>query len=227
MRVELRHTKQDDIAHALEFDSAEDLFAAIGYGDKSAQLAATTALALERTKAPPEPERRAQTAEPNAPRVASGVTLHGVSNVLGNRARCCNPLPGDDVVGFVTRGRGIVIHRRDCDNVHDSPEPERWVEIDWGPEAKQSHVVQIDVEADANAVLLPTLVKLVGSLGATLERRRWCSSCSTSVLSRAPHQVRVLRHCLRRGTPAWCTLPGKGRPTMRSATRPASISVGR
>jgi RelA/SpoT family (p)ppGpp synthetase len=169
-KVELRHTKQEDIAHALDFESAEDMFAAIGYGDKSAQMVASTALQLERAKAPPEPESRAAPAPPPSGRGTSGVTLHGVTNVLGNRARCCNPLPGDDVVGFVTRGRGIVIHRRDCDNVHDSPEPERWVEIDWGPDAKQSHVVQIEVEAQDVVGLLPNLVKLVGSLGAKVLR---------------------------------------------------------
>jgi (p)ppGpp synthase/HD superfamily hydrolase len=63
-----------------------------------------------------------------------------------------------------------VIHRRDCDNVHDSPEPERWVEIDWGPEVGRNHAVQIEVEADDRAALLPTLVKLVGSLGAKVLR---------------------------------------------------------
>lgn len=173
-KVELRHTKQEDIAHALEFESVEDLFAAIGYGDKSAQFAASTALQLERAKAPPDAgaleARRAQEVAADARRSTSGVTLHGVSDVLGNRARCCNPLPGDDVLGFVTRGRGIVIHRRDCNNVHDSPEPERWVEIDWGPDAKQNHAVQIDVEAEESATLLQHLVKLVGSLGAKVLR---------------------------------------------------------
>jgi GTP pyrophosphokinase len=73
------------------------------------------------------------------------------------------------VVGFVTRGRGIVIHRRDCDNVHDSPEPERWVEIDWGPDS-QNHAVLVEIEAEESSHLLQHLVKLVGSLGAKVQR---------------------------------------------------------
>ncbi|HEX2730754.1 MAG TPA: bifunctional (p)ppGpp synthetase/guanosine-3',5'-bis(diphosphate) 3'-pyrophosphohydrolase [Polyangiaceae bacterium] len=172
-KVELRHTKHEDIASALEFTTLDDLFAAIGYGDKSPQVAASTAIELERAHAPesdpsfdpgllPQAEKR--------PRSTSGLSLHGVPDVMGNRARCCNPLPGDDVVGFVTRGRGIVIHRRDCDNVHDSPERERWVEIDWGPDAKDSHTVSLEIEAQDDAKVLPAVVKLVGSLGAKVVR---------------------------------------------------------
>jgi RelA/SpoT family (p)ppGpp synthetase len=173
-RLELSKTSPAQIAHALDLEDADALYAALGFGDKSAQAVATVASELDgggkkEPKSPPLPLRE-QTA---LPRGSGGVSLDGVNDVLGQRARCCHPLPGDDVLGFVTRGRGIVIHRRDCNNVRQSPEPERWVKIQWGPDKSESHGVDVLVVAESTSGLLNRIVRLlthqgVGVSAATL-----------------------------------------------------------
>jgi GTP pyrophosphokinase len=77
-------------------------------------------------------------------------------------------LPGDDVLGFVTRGRGITIHRRDCANVRQSSEPERWVEIGWGRDRSEAHGVDIEVVAQSSSGLLNRVVKLLTHLGVAV-----------------------------------------------------------
>ena len=85
----------------------------------------------------------------------------GVDDILGKRARCCNPVPGDNVVGFVSRGRGIVIHRRDCPNVVHSQEPERLMEIDWGQDRRNNYTVTIMVDlANRVGVTRQTIIAL-------------------------------------------------------------------
>ncbi|MBR7072907.1 MAG: bifunctional (p)ppGpp synthetase/guanosine-3',5'-bis(diphosphate) 3'-pyrophosphohydrolase, partial [Eubacterium sp.] len=77
-----------------------------------------------------------------------GVIVEGIDNCLINMGRCCNPLPGEPIVGFITRGHGMTIHRRDCKNVprdlYNCPEPERWVNAKWDGSIK------IDARATLN-----------------------------------------------------------------------------
>src|SRR5690606_18714444 len=96
----------------------------------------------ERARKPPsEPPLPPSVPQPQKRRDARGLRLDDIDDIEARRGRCCNPVPGDDVVGFVTRGRGIVIHRRHCANVRDTDEPERIVEIDWGTAATERYPV--------------------------------------------------------------------------------------
>jgi GTP pyrophosphokinase len=172
-RLELRHTTAEDVATLLKYAALEDLFAAVGYGDRSPQSVASAALQIERDKSPPEEVQ----IPPSLPasrrkRPASGLSLDGVNDILGKRARCCNPVPGDAVVGFVTRGRGIMIHRRDCVHVTETPEPERLVEIDWGPGQGERHPVDVEIRASDRPGLLRDLSNLVSSAGVNMTSAR-------------------------------------------------------
>mgnify|MGYP000127455027 FL=1 len=137
----------------------EDFYAAIGYGgiqlwkvlprikEEAQRLAKNasgeTQKEQELLPSAPEPKRR----------VASGVLVDGMDNCLIKFSRCCNPLPGDEIVGFITRGFGVSIHKRSCSNVPRDlslcPEPERWVNAHWAGEVKDDfkstlHIVAID-----------------------------------------------------------------------------------
>jgi GTP pyrophosphokinase len=169
-RLELRKATPATIASALGLDGTDALHAAIGYGDRSIQAIVALALDLERgrAKAPDLSSKPPPTSQRNP----AGLSLDGVPDVLGSRAHCCNPLPGDDVLGFVTRGRGITIHRRDCANVRQSLEPERWVEIGWGKDPGQSHSVGVEVVASSSSGLLSRLVRLLTHMGVIVSASR-------------------------------------------------------
>ncbi|MSP25257.1 MAG: bifunctional (p)ppGpp synthetase/guanosine-3',5'-bis(diphosphate) 3'-pyrophosphohydrolase [Myxococcales bacterium] len=173
-RLGLRHTTVADVAESLDHKSLEDLFAAVGYGDRHPQGVGIAALQLEREKAPPSEPPLPPLLPPAARqrRSASGLSLDGVDDILGKRARCCNPVPGDAVTGFVTRGRGIVIHRKDCSHIANSREPERLVTIDWGPLAGEKHAVDIEIRAHERPGLLGEISSLVASTGANVASAR-------------------------------------------------------
>lgn len=87
-------------------------------------------------------------------KAGNDVVVKGEPDMLVRFARCCNPVPGDDIVGYITRGRGVSIHRRDCNNLSDF-EPEREISVAWSDEGSTSYTACIQLEAyDRNGVIL-------------------------------------------------------------------------
>jgi GTP pyrophosphokinase len=103
---------------------------------------------------------------PKAPETQ--VTIKGVGNLLQRLAQCCNPLPGDQVVGFITRGRGITIHRRDCRNVLEAHERERIIAIDWHQAEQAVYPVQVQVRAIDRAGLVHDISGVVAAEGINM-----------------------------------------------------------
>jgi GTP pyrophosphokinase len=173
-RLELKYARIEEIAALLKYESVEDLCAAVGYGDRSPQSVASAALQIERDKAPPEEPALPPSVPPaeQRKRSASGLSLGGVDDVLGRRARCCNPVPGDAVVGFISRGRGVMIHRRDCVNVVQAAEPERIVDIEWGGGASERHPVDVEIKAQERPGMLRDLTALLSALSVDITSAR-------------------------------------------------------
>ncbi|MBM4466554.1 MAG: GTP diphosphokinase [Chloroflexi bacterium] len=141
-RLGLDQRNYEEIAALFKFDKVEDLLAAIGYGDINAQQIAARLIEVEKEEEEPElPEAAPPPVE------VSGVRVRGVGDLLTRVAGCCHPLPGDPVVGYVTRGRGITIHRQDCRNILYLEDKERLIEVDWGEDIKQVFPVMIQVLA--------------------------------------------------------------------------------
>jgi len=173
-RLDLSQTRLEEIAGRLEYGTPEDLFAAVGYGDRSPASVSSAGLALERAKAP-APELEIPSRPPPEPKGRSasrGLRMGGADQVMGKRAKCCKPVPGDDVVGFVTRGRGLTIHQRTCRNVVDTREPERIVEIDWGGAHDERHAVEVEVRALDRSGLLGDLSRLIAAAGVNINSAR-------------------------------------------------------
>jgi GTP pyrophosphokinase len=165
-RLQLPRADLTAIAERLKYASVEDLQAAVGFGDRSSHSVGSTALQIERESSPDEPESLPPSVPPAKLAARSvGVAIDDVENVLGSRARCCNPVPGDNVVGFITRGRGVMIHRRDCPQVQDTREPERLVDLHWGDATAQRHTVFVEVEASERQGLVSELVQTVDKAG--------------------------------------------------------------
>ncbi|HVH99365.1 MAG TPA: ACT domain-containing protein [Enhygromyxa sp.] len=88
--------------------------------------------------------------------------------MLSQPARCCSPVPGDDVVGWVSRGRGIMIHRRDCPNILHTQEPERILEIDWGRHHRHRYPVKISLEVVDRPGVLRDIADVVSNMGINM-----------------------------------------------------------
>jgi guanosine-3',5'-bis(diphosphate) 3'-pyrophosphohydrolase len=126
---------------------------------------------LAETAVPTRPARKRPQGDP-------GVVVKDVGDVWVKLAKCCTPVPGDDVVGFVTRGRGVSVHRRDCPNAGDIlSQPERLVEVEWAPTASSLFLVNIQVEALDRTRLLSDVTRVlsdahVNILSATVTTTR-------------------------------------------------------
>jgi len=138
--------KLEDIAKQFtRYNRLDDFLAAIGYGGVSTQQIAQQVSALnpvEQTIALPPTE-----AAPRLASATSGIEVMGVGDLLTRLATCCKPVPGDQIIGYVTRGKGITVHRTDCPNVIKEPEQERLVPVSWGNTQTQAYPVGVRMEA--------------------------------------------------------------------------------
>ena len=136
----------------------DELLAALGNGDVSLlQIVQSLRGQPAAEEAPP-----AAPAAPAPPSTARGVRVRGVDNVLMRFGRCCSPLPGDRVLGYITRGRGVSIHRADCPNIQFlRTQPERLVEVEWEASPDGTYHVEIEVEALDRVGLLKDILGAV------------------------------------------------------------------
>ena len=148
-----------DLHREFAYESFEDMLAAIGYGDVSLQALgqkiAGQSLEPLVTDVPPPQGAPVRRAPPNV-RVLGSAGLHVTL------ARCCGPLPGDDIIGFITRARGVTVHRRACHNTRSGAEPERLVECDWGPSG-DLYAAAVEVQAWDRVGLLRDISTLVAA----------------------------------------------------------------
>ncbi|OYQ68136.1 bifunctional (p)ppGpp synthetase/guanosine-3',5'-bis(diphosphate) 3'-pyrophosphohydrolase [Aerococcus sp. 1KP-2016] len=188
--------KKDDVAKTLDrfnFSTEEDLFAAIGFGELS-----STAVANRLT----ERDRRLKAAEKNresvedtlkeseeqkklqknkktsshvrrkASKSSSGVIVEGLDSLLVRLAHCCNPVPGDDIVGYITKGRGVSVHRRDCKNVQVSAdEQDRLIPVEWedGPKnTENNYEVEIVVEGEDRSGFLNEILQVITPIAGSV-----------------------------------------------------------
>jgi GTP pyrophosphokinase len=147
------------IAKRLNYGSPSDLFAAIGFGDAHAS---TVALRLKEELKTDNVVDFATVAKPAPKRIArskSGIRIAGVDDVLVRLSKCCSPVPGDPIMGFVTIGRGVSVHRADCPNVgYMSAAPERILEAQWADESQITHAVDIEIEGTDRHGLLQDIM---------------------------------------------------------------------
>ena len=164
----------DPLFKRYNLNSMDDLYASIGYGGLTAQKVvirlrdeylkvAKTEHNGEEENLPPEIDfgenKIAHTGSSN------GVVVHGIDNCLVRLSRCCTPVPGDDIIGFITRGRGVSVHRRDCPNMSGSALTEddlnRFIEVSWEQAKNASYLSELQIEADDRTGLLAEITMAV------------------------------------------------------------------
>ena len=161
-RVSSTSMSFEEVAALYDYTDLESFFAAIGFGDISSESVATKILEAERRRQPdnllaPATTRPALT----TPQPAEGIDIMGTGGLLVHLARCCNPVVGEPIVGYITRGRGVTVHRADCPNVLNSAETERLINVSWGPAAEQRYQVPIMITAYDRPGLLRDIAAVV------------------------------------------------------------------
>ena len=156
-----RLTLDDEaVVRLMKMDTAEELFASLGSGTISIAQVANRLT-----------EQQAPTTEPKSvlplTGPSSGVQVLGVGDLLTRMASCCSPLPGDDIVGFVTRSRGVTIHSKDCQNILNEDEPERVVPVNWSG-TRQLYPARVRMEAWDRVGLLRDITTLVSAEGVNI-----------------------------------------------------------
>ncbi|MBI3912787.1 MAG: bifunctional (p)ppGpp synthetase/guanosine-3',5'-bis(diphosphate) 3'-pyrophosphohydrolase [Chloroflexi bacterium] len=188
----------ENIAAMFSYKDVDDFLEALGHEDVSISAVSVKLLDAERTVSPPEtliPAPVLRKFEPT-------LKVEGITGLLQRLGRCCNPLPGDEVIGFITRGRGITIHRRDCRNVLNmDTERDRLLKIDWKQSEAAQYPVLIEVAAFDRGGLLADISNIVAAEGismssasATVNRTdRMAKISATLEISSADQLTRVLK----------------------------------
>ena len=125
------------VAEKFNFANEEDMFA-VGYNGITAQIVTRLTDKFRKQREEEIVEVKEVRKPMKIRKWDSGVKVSGADNLLIRLSKCCNPVPGDDIVGYITKGRGVSIHRRDCVNVHTEEAVERLLEVEWegSPEKK-------------------------------------------------------------------------------------------
>jgi GTP pyrophosphokinase len=156
------------VAHELSLNTVDDMLAAIGYGKVSAHLVANK-LAPDRPHTEPLPKKPLRKPAPEKKGAGGGIKIGGMDQMLFHLSKCCSPVPGDKVVGFITRGRGISIHTMDCPNVADMiVDKERMVEVTWGEVRPGAHAVKIAVLTQDKPGILASVSSSISAAEANI-----------------------------------------------------------
>ena len=152
------------VAAQMRYDDVSALYAAVGEGHVSTQSVIEKVVASLTTETESDddftfvPKARSRALKNSD----SGVLVRGAPDILVKLAKCCTPVPGDEIVGFVTRGAGVSVHRQDCNNVKSLlAEPERIIDVEWAPNSKSVFLVQIQVEALDRPGLLSDVTRVL------------------------------------------------------------------
>jgi guanosine-3',5'-bis(diphosphate) 3'-pyrophosphohydrolase len=147
--------KLGEIATQLHYRELDDFFAAIGYGAVSPasvvsklEIHDDVAIALPEVAPPAEPS-------------TSGVRVKGVGDLLVRFAKCCSPIPGDPIIGYVTRGKGVTVHRSTCPSVLSEKDIERLIDVEWEMAGQQTYPITVRIEAIDRPGLLNEITNVV------------------------------------------------------------------
>jgi guanosine-3',5'-bis(diphosphate) 3'-pyrophosphohydrolase len=178
----------NEVAAQMRYEDISSLYAAVGEGHVSTQSV------IEKVLGTLHAEAEAEDAEVSFPTKGrskqlrnsdSGVLVRGAPDILVKLAKCCTPVPGDEIIGFVTRGSGVSVHKSDCNNVVSLlNEPERMVDVEWAPTSSSIFLVQIQVEALDRAGLLSDVTRVLSESHVNILSASVSTSSDRLALSR-------------------------------------------
>jgi len=158
-----------------KYKDLDEMYAAIGFGANSSVKVIARMLQEYRKEHQEENiEEKIQelaTAKAKKPKSSNaGIIVKGIDNCLVKLSKCCNPLPGDEIVGYITKGRGVSVHRKDCTNIGDLlSEENRMIDVEWDKEEKVAYHADIEVCSNDRTGLLLDILKEIGTTKAKIE----------------------------------------------------------
>ena len=189
-----------ELSHDLHYPDIESMYAAVGNGHISAQFVIEKLVSSHSTEeADAEIESHVisnvGTIE-HVRRSTSGIDVEGADDVLVKLARCCTPVPGDEIIGFITRGSGVSVHRSDCVNITDLKlnQGDRMVEVKWNLSAKTLFLVNIQVEALDRARLLSDVTRTLSDQHVNILNASVSTSKDRTAISRFTFEMADASH---------------------------------
>jgi len=189
-----------EVAKSLNFARLEDLYASIGLGHTSAQQVVTRLInAFNKEQAAQGLVEELEEVKPLPPRKETpggGIVVKGIDNVLVRIARCCNPVPQDEIIGFITRGRGVSIHHRDCLNLKNlsAAYSDRLIEVGWDTKRPATFQVEIQVEALDRKKLLRDISTVISDAGVNILSAALTTTRNQVAISRFVFEISNLDH---------------------------------
>jgi guanosine-3',5'-bis(diphosphate) 3'-pyrophosphohydrolase len=180
----------DQLAHEFSFKNPDDLFASIGFGRTSVNQVIHKIL-------PEEQKREQKDFLPKKKQEGSSVVVKGVENLLVRFARCCRPIPGDDIVGYISRGKGIVVHRIRCPYVADI-DPQRLIPVEWDTAMGEAHEIEFSVICQDKPGTLGSITAVIGAHNINITKLNSYSMadgnymCVFRVMVKDLHQLETL-----------------------------------
>ncbi|MFW6078366.1 MAG: RelA/SpoT family protein [Gemmatimonadota bacterium] len=161
--------RMEEAAESLGEDEFDDVLAALGRGDVGISAILKELYGADETPAQPRQPSAFERLVERVRGSSRGVKIQGLGNLMVRYAQCCQPVPGDDVIGYITRGRGVSVHRKDCPNVLNlADHPERRIEIEWEAEAEDRFFVRLVVEGDDRRGLLSDIATAITKTGTNI-----------------------------------------------------------
>jgi GTP pyrophosphokinase len=202
-RLNVDGVKLDDLADEFKFDKVDDFLAAVGYGDINPDEIGRHVLSgAEEQRKGGAGSVESNTPGPQIARAAlpmGGLRVLGVGDLLTRVCRSCNPVPGDNIIGYITRGRGVTVHRADCSSVLNEDEKDRLVTVDWSESEQHVFAVTVRIEAwdreglvrDVTAILADEKLNII-ALSAVVHKDQTATVWTTVEVPRLDRLSRIM-----------------------------------
>ncbi len=181
------------IATDLSFQSIEDLMAEVGYGNISSTQIIGKLIPPEKLEKEKKEESRLKRLAQKLRREPSGIQVRGIQDMMVRFAKCCNPLPGDAITGYITRGRGVTVHTTDCPNILGS-DPQRVIAVSWNLQEKAIHTVRARVTCNDRKGLLAEISSALASSEVNIVRADIATTEDKKAICNFELEVNDLKH---------------------------------
>ena len=189
----IKSDEMNKIIRDLSLQSADDLMAEVGYGNVSSRQIIGKLLPPEKLEKEDKEESRLRRLTKIIRREPSGIQIRGIQDMMVRFGKCCNPLPGDAISGYITRGRGVTVHTADCPNILGS-DPERVVQVSWNLKEKAIHAVRVRVTCNDRKGLLADLSSALASSEVNIVRANVTTTEDKRAICNFDLEVHDLKH---------------------------------